>query len=138
MIVKEISKNKAKKILLNKEIVGRTSSDQSKNEDIKDGRFIGAYVDGKLIGVVCYYDRQTHESVHINVLKKYRAKYGGIFGKKALKMRSGKPLFTNIQSIYKDVIKYALYNRFKLWDVRIAKGTIKGKPYQHIIMRFEE
>lgn len=137
MILKEISTEEAKKVLFDKEILSRVASDNAKIK-IKKGRYIGGYVNDKLIGVVCYYDKGDRETVHINVLKPHRAKHGLKFGRKALKLRSGKPLFTNIQSIHKDVIKYAIYNNFKLWNIVDEDKTIDGQPYKTVIMRFDD
>ena len=97
------------------EILNRCSNGEPVEDiKLKKGLYIGGFIKNKIFGIVIYYDRREFNSIHINVLKDYRAKYGAIFGKRALKYNNGKPLYTNIPEEFKDVIKFVEFFGFEL------------------------
>lgn len=116
MIIQTVNEFEAKKILFDPEIYKRCSDGLTPSKDFKlpKAEYLAGYIKGRIFGIVIYYDRGWFDSVHINVLKDYRAKYAGIFGKKALLLSADKPLFTNIPEKFKDVIKFTESFGFEL------------------------
>ena len=114
MNLREVTREEAKEVLFNPEILERCSGGPVEDIKLQKGLYIGGFVKNKMIGIVIYYDRKEFNSIHINVLKDYRARYGVIFGRKALKYNNGKPLLTNIPAKFKDVIRFVEFFNFRL------------------------
>lgn len=119
MILREVTREEAKEVLFNPEILERCSGGPIKDLKLEKGLYIGGFVKNKIFGIVIYYDRKEFNSIHINVLKDYRARYGAIFGKRALEYNNGKPLLTNIPAKFKDVIRFVEHFNFKVnWQTQ--------------------
>jgi len=116
MIVKIVNELEAKKVLFDPEIYKRCSGESPPSKDFRlpKARYVAGYIKGVIFGIVVYYDRGWFDSIHINVLKQYRGKYAGIFGKKALLFSLDKPLFTNISEEFEDVIRFVEVFGFQL------------------------
>jgi len=115
VILKKVTREQAEEILFDPEIFSRCSGGESvKNFKLQKGLYIGGFIKNKIFGIVTYYDRRDFSSIHINVLKDYRARYGAIFGKKALIYNNGKPLYTNIPEEFEDVIRFVEFFGFEL------------------------
>ncbi len=117
MIVREVTRKEASNVLFDPEIFERVSRGSNLTPDdinLAKGTYIGGYINNALFGIVIYYDRSGFQTIHINVLKKFRGRYAYRFGKMALKHSKGTPLFTNIPVQFTDVVKFAEKLNFKL------------------------
>jgi len=115
MIVKEITSNQSESVLFDSEIAERIEMPDNRPELPTDNvDYIGGFVKGFLFGVVIFIYRNGFTTCHINVLKKYRAKYSVSFAKKALKLRKSKIVYTNIPEKFKDVARFAKFFGFDL------------------------
>lgn len=124
-------------ILLDEEIYDRISDDSSPNREdyvlYKKARFIGAYLDGKIIGLVIHHDRR----MHMQILKPYRSK-GHFLIRKAISMIDDDRIYAKIPSRYQSVIDFARLEGFK--EERVIKNNYvkKGKTYDTHIMVYEK
>ncbi len=136
MMLREITEKEALEIITDPEVYDRISYDGApKIPSLTNGRFVGGFLKRKLFGCVIYYNFEECETCHINVLKNFRGRYGWLFGKKALKYRGGKPLFTMIPACFDDVKKYAESFGFKLFKT-VDCSWVKNKTiYSVDIMR---
>ena len=115
MITKPISIDEAKRVLFNSELFNRLSNGKGRHEiKFKKGLYIGGFVGGSLKCVGMIYDHINYQSIHVNIIKKHRAKLGVIFGKNLLKYTLDKPIVTNIPERFDDVRRFAEYFGFKV------------------------
>ena len=115
MIVKGITAKEAEEVIFDPEIYNRIKVGQGEVElpTLENVIYVGGYCNKKLIGVTVFYYREKFTTIHIHVLKKYRGKYGVLFGKKCLKKQGESILYTNIPNKFKDVARFAKYFNFK-------------------------
>ena len=115
MIVRETSNiDDVKKIIFDPEIYERIKIGDSKPElTTKNTRYIGAYLNNEIIGVLVYYTRKNYTTCHIQVLKAHRAALAVKFGRIALGFSHSEVLFTNAPKQFTDVIRFIKYFNFK-------------------------
>ncbi len=104
--------NEVGKVFFDAEIWERIGGDVDIELPKRNTRYIAGYVSDEIMGVFVYYYRKNCITCHIQVLKKYRAKYALKFGKEALKFEVRRPLFTNIPHEFEDVKRFAEYFNF--------------------------
>ena len=101
------------KVIFDDEVWRRIGCDQDFELPTVNTRYIAGYVNNEIIGVFVYYYRKKYITCHIQVLKKYRAKYATTFGKDALKFEVKRPIYTNIPHNFEDVKRFAEHFDFK-------------------------
>ncbi len=129
-----------KSILTDEEIYGRITHDDCPDRkdyifrDPFESRFIGGYVDGKIIGLVVYHDNK----IHVNVLKPYRKVYKRELLRGSLGMIDAPVIFAEIPSLFPQIIVFAESEGFR--EIDVIKGGFKknGKSYNTHIMVYEK
>ena len=138
MIVKEITEKESLTISNDFEICERLTVDNPiDREPMKLARVIGGFINDEIFGIVTYYNKGDFETCHIKVLRDFRARYGVMFAKEALKHRGDKPLLTCIPNIFDDVKKFAEFLGFKLINVHQTNITKKNKQLYLNVLRLD-
>ena len=124
MIARETKNiDEIKSILFDDEIWNRVKADNCNSEFIEDCKYIGCYLDGKIVGVGMYHQVEDFTMCHMNILKEHRKTIGLEFGKEALKHSPSDTLYTNIPEIFPGIMRYVEALGFKL--VSVVKDAIK-------------
>ena len=123
-------------ILFDPEIYERITDDYTNGQDIQvpydDWYFLGAYIDGKIVGLFYVHDDNW---MHFAVLKEYR-RYAGEILKECLKLYPYK-VYVTIPTKFRNVINFAKKNGFKESAV-LAKHYLKnGVFYDSIKLIYE-
>jgi site-specific DNA-adenine methylase len=132
-----------KAILCHKDIYDCISSDyNSKAEDFEPPlddiyRYVGGYVDGEIFALMVYHNVEDHELCHIQVLPEYRQEYATEYAKKALEFKSELPLFAQIPSCYKNVLRFAKLNDFNVLSEDKEIYLKNGVEYPIFNLRYE-
>ena len=138
VIVKE-TKNmeEVKSIIFHPSILPNLEDDDNKvtGLPVKDSKYIGCYVDDKIIGVGMYHKVDGNTVAHMHLLKEYRKELGLEFGKKALKLSPSDVIYTNVDETFPNIMKYVELLGFKLFE--IVKQCVKkdGLLYDSSIYR---
>lgn len=99
-------------------------------------RYIAAFVDGEIIGLMVYHSFMDGEVCHIQVLPEFRKCYAKEFGEKALKFKGDCPLYSEIPDNYQNVLNFAKSFGFEVIE-KLNKGYCKnGIEYQINLLRF--
>lgn len=144
MIIKPITDaGDIKTLLCNPAIYDTITDDNSPN--IKDFeppinskyKYIGGYVNNKIIGLMVYHTYLDGNECHVQVLPEHRKEHAKEFGEQSLRHRGTRPLYAEIPDLYKNVLDFALLNDFKVIK-RIDSGFIKnGKNYIVNVLRYK-
>lgn len=134
--IKKPSKKDIDTILFDPEIYDRITDDITYGADIRvpydKWFFLGAYIDGKIVGLFYVHD---DDWMHFAVLKKYR-KYAKEILNKCLKLYPFS-IYCIIPTLYKTVINFAKKHNFKQ-DCVLLKNYLKnGKAYDSVKLVYE-
>lgn len=99
-------------------------------------RYIGGYVNNKIIALMVYHSFMDGNTCHVQVLPEYRHKHALQFGQQSLLYRGNDPLYAQIPSLYENVLAFAESFGFQVFDKRLADYRKDGKQYDTYIMRF--
>lgn len=126
MIVKETKNmDEIKSIIFHPTIHPHIEDDDNKVTDlpVKDSKYIGCYIDDKIVGVGMFHKVEGVTVCHMHLLKEHRKTIGVEFGKEAIKLRPEDVLYTNIDETFPNIMKYVGLLGFKPFD--IVKDCIK-------------
>ena len=145
MIVKQTTdRAEIKAILCHPVIYDTITADNCPNvEDFKppingDYKYIGGYVNSKIIGLMVYHKYLDGQECHVQVLPDFRKEYAIKFGEQSLEFRGTRPLYAEIPTLYKNVLDFALINNFEIIDT-IKSGFVKnGKTYDINVLRYQD
>lgn len=143
MITKETKREKdILTILNNNDIRERMVDDHTKNRksevsfDLK--KYIGCYVDDKIIGLAIYRKFKRGSVAHFYVLPEYRQRYARKCAKEALKFKPEGDVFTITPLLYKEVINFALKVGFECIGIHKEVFTKNGINYKQAITRLKK
>ena len=131
-------------VLCRSEIYDTITDDESPNvEDFNppindDYLYIGGYVNSKIIGLMVYHKYLDGNKCHVQVLPEFRKKYARKFGEQVLEFRGHSPLYAEIPDLYKNVLDFALLNKFKVIGIKQNDYIKQGKTYNTNILRYED
>jgi len=114
-----------KSIIFHPTILPNIEDDDNKVVDlpIKDSKYIGCYVDDKIVGVGMFHKVKGVTVCHMHLLKEHRKTIGVKFGLEAIKLRPDDILYTNVDDTFPNIMKYVELLGFKLFN--IVKKSIK-------------
>lgn len=140
VIVKETKNmDEIKSIIFHPTILPNLEDDDNKVTDLplEDSKYIGCYVDGKIVGVGMYHKVDGNTVAHMHLLKEYRKEFGLEFGKEAIKMSPDDVIYTNVDETFPNIMKYVELLGFKLFEV--VKGCVKkdGLLYDSSIYKLD-
>ena len=131
-------------VLCRSEIYDTITDDESPNiEDFNppindDYLYIGGYVNSKIIGLMVYHKYLDGNKCHVQVLPEFRKEYARKFGEQVLEFRGHSPLYAEIPDLYKNVLDFALLNKFKVIGIKQNDYIKQGKTYNTNILRYED
>ena len=131
-------------VLCRSEIYDTITDDKSPNaEDFNppindDYLYIGGYVNSKIIGLMVYHKYLDGNKCHVQVLPEFRKEYARKFGEQVLEFRGHSPLYAEIPDLYKNVLDFALLNKFKVIGIKQNDYIKQGKTYNTNILRYED
>lgn len=141
MIVKQTNNiGEIKAVLCHPDICDKISNkgDSLEPPITKDYKYIGGYVNSKIVGVMIYHKYLDGNECHVQVLPEYRKEYALNFGEQSLEFRGTRPLYAEIPDLYKNVLDFALINNFKVIEVRKNDFIKDGKTYNVNVLRYDE
>lgn len=129
------------KVLFNKEIYDTITSDNNAFMEIpvtSEYKYIGGFVDNEIIAVMVYHKYKDGNECHVQVLPEFREEYAKEFGEQVLKFKGHSPLYAEIPLLYKNVLDYALKNKFAVIEIK-NDGYVKGGvEYPTFVLKYEE
>ena len=143
MIVKETRcKKDILKILNDNDIYERMASDDIKGKKPKVSfefkKYIGCYVDNKIVGVCIYRKFDKGSVVHFYVLPDYRKSCATKFAKECLNFRPDGELFAITPKCFREVIKFAISIGFERFGIHEEEFTKNNINYKQVITRFNQ
>lgn len=126
MIVKETKDmDEIKSIIFHPTIHPHIEDDDNKVVDlpIEDSKYIGCYVDDKIVGVGMFHKVEGVTVCHMHLLKEYRKTIGLEFGLEAIKLRPDDIIYTNVDETFPNIMRYVELLGFELFEV--VKGCVK-------------
>lgn len=120
MIVKETTNmDEIKSIIFHPTIHPHIEDDDNKVTDlpVKDSKYIGCYVDDKIVGVGMFHKVEGLTVCHMHLLKEHRKTIGVEFGLEAIKLRPDDILYTNVDETFPNIMKYVELLGFKPFEV---------------------
>ena len=99
--------------------------------------YVGGYVDGKIIALMVYHKYLDGNKCHVQVLPEYRKDYAKKFGEQSLLFRGTLPLYAKIPDLYKNVLDFALLNKFEVIDIEKDAHIKNGKTYNVNVLEFK-
>lgn len=133
-----IDEEEIKSILLDDEIYDRITDDFCPDKEdyvlYKQAKFIGGYVDGKIVGLVIHHDRE----IHMQVLKQFRREHKRDLLHQAIELIDDDRIYAEIPALFPSVIEFAKQEGFK--EDKIIKDCYlkNGKTYDTHIMVYEK
>jgi hypothetical protein len=119
MMVKETKNmDEIKSIIFHPTIHPHIEDDDNKVVDlpVKDSKYIGCYIDDKIVGVGMFHKVEGLTVCHMHLLKEYRKTIGLEFGLEAIKLRPDDVLYTNVDETFPNIMRYVEALGFKLID----------------------
>ena len=104
----------------------------------KDYKYVGGYVNSKIIGVMVYHKYLDGNECHVQVLPDFRKEYAIKFGEQVLSFRGHSPLYAEIPTLYKNVLDFALINNFEIIDTIKNDYVKNGKTYDINVLRYKD
>jgi len=101
-------------------------------------KYIGGFVNGKIIAIMVYHKCSGGNKCHVQVLPEYRKDYALKFGEQSLLFRGTQPLCAEIPDLYKNVLDFAFRFGFEVIETRKQDYCKNGKKYDLQILRFNE
>ncbi len=120
MIVKETKNmDEIKSIIFHPTIHPHIEDDDNKVVDLptEGAKYIGCYVDDKIVGVGMFHKVEGVTVCHMHLLKEHRKTIGIEFGMEALKLSPDDILYTNIDETFPNIMKYVEALGFRLFKV---------------------
>jgi hypothetical protein len=105
------------------------------NNDIA---FHTCYVNNELIALACYHKERDGVKYHPYVLPEYRNKYARKFAEQSLSLIRTQPIYVEIPTLYKHVIKFALSFGFKLIEIKKNNHNKNNVNYDSNVMRLNK
>ena len=100
--------------------------------------FHSGHVDDKLIAIACYHKEKDGVKYHPYVLPEYRNKYARKFAEQSLSLIRTQPIYVEIPTLYKHVIKFALSFGFKLIEIKKNNHNKNNVSYNSNVMRLDK
>lgn len=131
MIVKEIKDlEDAREIMFNPSILALLEDDDNKINylPVKDCKYIGCYIENRIVGFVMYELVNGLNYAHICMLEGYRGSTAMRFARKAINFRVSDIIYTNMDESLKHIANFASGFGFKLYKTinnAIKKDGIK-------------
>ncbi len=126
MIVKETTNmDEIKSIIFHPDIRPNLEDDDNKVVElpVDDSKYIGCYIDDKIVGIGMYHKVEGVTVCHMHMLKEYRKEHGLDFGEAALAFRPDDVLYTNIDETFGNIMTYVESLGFELFQV--VKNAIR-------------
>ena len=120
MIVKETKDmDEIKSIIFHPSIHPHLEDDNNKVVDlpVEDSKYIGCYIDGKIVGVGMFHKVDGVTVSHMHLLKEYRKELGLEFGKAAIKLSPVDIIYTNVDETFPNIMRYVEALGFELFQV---------------------
>lgn len=145
MILKQtIDIDEIKRILCDPVIYDTITDDNSPLIDefepplTEEFKYIGGYIEGQIIALMVYHKYLDGNKCHVQVLPKFRKDYAIKFGEQSLVFRGTQRLYAEIPDLYKNVLTFALLNKFKVIGVKGNDYIKHGKTYNVNVLEFQD
>jgi len=104
----------------------------------KDYKYIGCYVNSKIIGLIIYHEYLDGDEIHVQVLPEFRKEYAQKFLEQSLDLRRTLTLYAEIPTLYTNVLRFALANNFEAIDEKENDYIKNGKTYNVKVLRCKD
>tara|TARA_R110000772_G_scaffold64173_4_gene143483 strand:+ start:213 stop:659 length:447 start_codon:yes stop_codon:yes gene_type:complete len=98
--------------------------------------YVGGYINNKIIGLMVYHKYLDGNACHVQVLPKHRKEHAIKFGEQVLKFKGTLPLYAEIPDLYKNVLSFALLNKFKVINIKKNDYIKNGKTYNVNVLEY--